>query len=151
MATTAKFLAAAALLSLLSGFNSLADYSLDWHTIAGGGGTSTNAQYSISGTIGQPATSTLAGGRYTVQSGFWGLIAAIQTPGAPPLRIINTGTNAVALVWPSTQTTFDLQQTTDLNNPGWASVGATPLNDGTNNTVIITPATGNRFFRLKWP
>jgi hypothetical protein len=128
-----------------------ADYSLDWHTIAPGGGTSTNSQYSISGTIGQPATDALAGGRYTVQGGFWSLIAAIQTPGAPLLQIINTGTNAVAVVWPSTPTSFVLQQNTDLSTTNWVSVGAVPSDDGTSKSVIVSPAVGSRYFRLKWP
>jgi hypothetical protein len=30
---------------------------VDWHKIAGGGGTSTNSQYAESGTIGQPDAS----------------------------------------------------------------------------------------------
>jgi hypothetical protein len=118
---------------------------------AGGGGTSTNAPYEINGTIGQPATDVLAGGRYTVQSGFWGLIAAVQTPGAPPLQIINTGTNAVAIVWPITPTTFTLQESTDLNTTNWVSVGAPPADDGINTTVIVARAAGNHFFRVKWP
>jgi len=91
------------------------------------------------------------GGRYTVQGGFWDLIAAIQTPGAPPLQIINTGTNAVAIVWPTTQTLFSLHENTDLNTTNWVSVGVTPTDDGTNTNVFLTPAAGNRLFRLKWP
>jgi hypothetical protein len=125
--------------------------SIGWYGASFGGGTSTNAQYSIKGTVGQPATAASAGGRYAVQSGFWGLIAAIQTPGAPTLRIINTTTNAIVLVWPSSQTAFALEQTTDLKTSNWVPVGAPPTDDGTNTTVVITPAAGNRFFRLKWP
>jgi len=34
-------------------------YSIDWFKVAGGGGTSTNAQYSLSGTIGQPMPADL--------------------------------------------------------------------------------------------
>ena len=30
------------------------DYAIDWHTIDGGGGTSTGGVYAVSGTIGQP-------------------------------------------------------------------------------------------------
>ena len=67
------------------------------------------------------------------------------------MPIINTGTNAVAMIWPSIPTTFDLQQNTDLNTTNWVSVGAVPNDDGTNNPVLISPAAGNRFFRLKWP
>ena len=74
-----------------------------------------------------------------------------QTPGAPLLQIINTGTNAVAVVWPSTPTSFVLQQNADLNTTNWVSVGVVPNDDGTNRSVTISPAAGNRYFRLRWP
>ena len=67
------------------------------------------------------------------------------------LRIVNTGTNAVEVVWPSTPTTFVLQQNADMNATNWVSVGMVPNDDGTNNSVVISPATRNRFFRLQWP
>ena len=48
-------------------------YSVDWYKVAGGGGTSTNGQYSVSGTIGQPdASAAMSGGPYSVTGGFWG-------------------------------------------------------------------------------
>ena len=76
-------------------------YSIDWFTIDGGGGTSTGGVYSVSGTIGQPdAGPTMSGGNFTVDGGFWGLIAAVQTPGAPLLSIARTTTNTVA-IWNS--------------------------------------------------
>ena len=150
--TTSTKLSAAVLLSAaLCGHTEAQSNTSDWYTTAGGSGTSTNSQYAITGTIGQPATSALVGGTYSVQSGFWGLVAAIQTPGAPAFRILNTGTNTVAVVWPTTQTRFTLQENTDLNTTNWVSVNAAPTNDGTNNTVIIPYTPGNRFFRLKWP
>jgi hypothetical protein len=127
------------------------NYSIDWSTIDGGGGTSTGGVYSGSGTIGQHDAGAMSGGSYSVVGGFWGLIAAIQTPGAPLLRIVNTGTNAVAVVWPSTPAIFTLQQNTDLNTTNWVSVGVVPNDDGTNKSVIISPAAGNHYFRLKWP
>lgn len=58
---------------------------------------------------------------------------------------------AVAIVWPTTQTLFSLQENTDLNTTNWVSVAAASTEDGTNTSVIVTPAAGNRFFRLKWP
>ena len=64
---------------------------------------------------------------------------------------MNTGTNAIAVVWPSTPTTFTLQQNTDLKTTNWVSVGIVPNDDGTNISVIVSSAAGNRFFRLKWP
>ena len=47
--------------------------------------------------------------------------------------------------------TGGLQENTDLNTTNWVSVATAPTDDGTNNTVVIAPAAGNRFFRLKWP
>jgi len=48
------------------------DYTLDWYTIDGGGGTSTGGDYSLSGTIGQPDAGEMSGGDYAVSGGFWG-------------------------------------------------------------------------------
>ncbi len=73
------------------------NYSIDWFTIDGGGGTSTGGVFSVSGTIGQPDAGHMSGGNYTLDGGFWGIIAAVQTPGAPTLRIFRTTTNTVVL------------------------------------------------------
>jgi hypothetical protein len=69
-------------------------YSIDWFTIDGGGGTSTGALYSVSGTIGQPdAGGPLSGGIYSLTGGFWSLLSVVQTPGSPWLSIMLTVTN----------------------------------------------------------
>src|SRR5262245_53701599 len=69
-------------------------FSIDWYTVDGGGGTSSGGNYSVTGTIGQPdAGATMSGGNYTVAGGFWSYAAAIQTPGAPFLTVLQTGTN----------------------------------------------------------
>jgi len=150
-ASFTTFMGYFALLLLTGSAGFAQQYSIDWSTSDGGGGTSAGGVYSVSGTIGQADTGAMSGGPYAVQGGFWGLIAAIQTPDAPLLRIVNTGTNAVAVVWPSTPTTFVLQQNTDLNTTNWVSAGVAPSDDGTNNTGVISPVAGTRFFRLKWP
>ena len=62
---------------------------------------------SVSGTIGQADAGTMSGGSYSLRGGFWSIIDAVQTSGAPLLQIINTGTNAVAAVWPPTRTGLD--------------------------------------------
>ena len=46
-------------------------YTIDWFTVAGGGGTSSGGSYTASGTIGQSDAGTLSGGSYTLQGGFW--------------------------------------------------------------------------------
>ena len=48
------------------------DYDLSWSTIDGGGGTSSNGNFVLSGTIGQPDAGEMAGGDYVLTGGFWG-------------------------------------------------------------------------------
>ena len=89
------------LLCLLAPIAGLAQqYSIDWYKIAGGGGTSTNGQFSITGTIGQPdANGAMSGGSYSLSGGFWSLVSVVQTAGAPMLTITHTG-NTVTVSWP---------------------------------------------------
>jgi hypothetical protein len=127
-------------------------YDLSWHTIDGGGGTSTGGVYSVSGTIGQPDASTMSGGNYTLQGGFWSLIAAVQTPGAPLLSIFRTTTDTVAVFWPSPSTGWNLQQNTNsVSSVNWSNVTTTIQDDGTIKTLIVNPPAGNRFYRLHKP
>ena len=127
-------------------------YSIDWHTIDGGGGTSTGGVYSVSGTIGQPDAGKMTGGSFTIDGGFWGIITAVQTPGAPLLSIARTTTNTVAVFWPSPSAGFNLQvNTNDVASVNWTNVVTAPTDDGTNKTVVVNPQLGNRFFRLFKP
>lgn len=127
-------------------------YSIDWSTIDGGGGTSTGGVFSVSGTIGQPDAGRMSGGNYTLDGGFWGVIAAVQTPGAPTLYIARTTTNTVAVFWPSPATGYTLQQNTNsVSSVNWSNVVTAPLDDGSTKTVIVSPPTGNRYYRLFKP
>lgn len=127
-------------------------YSLDWFTIDGGGGTSTGGVYTVSGTIGQPDAGKMSGGNYSVDGGFWAIIAALQTPGAPLLSIVRTTTNTVAVCWPSSSAGWTLQQNTNsVSSVAWSNVVTAPGDDGTTKTVIVNPPTGNRFYRLFKP
>src|SRR3982751_2773420 len=63
----------------VAGSASAQSYSIDWHKVAGGGGTSTNGQYSLSGAMGQPeAGGPMTNGQYSVTGGFWVLPQAVQ-------------------------------------------------------------------------
>jgi hypothetical protein len=126
-------------------------YSIDWFTIDGGGGTSTGGVYSVSGTIGQPDAGHMSGGNFTIDGGFWGVISAIQTPGAPLLRVFLTPTNTVVVAWPAPSTGFSLQQNPDLNTTAWGSVTNPVSVVGSENQIIVAPPVGNRFYRLKNP
>lgn len=49
-------------------------YDLSWNVLGSGGATFSSAgRYSVGGTIGQHDTTTLTGGVYQLQAGFWGL------------------------------------------------------------------------------
>jgi hypothetical protein len=129
-------------------------YSIDWYTIDGGGGTSTGGVYTVSGTIGQPDAGHMSGGNYTIDGGFWGIIAAIQTPGAPTLRVVRTTTNTVVLAWPAPSTGFNLQQNAAVNNVATWSAATSIISSntvGSEMQVIVSPPVGNRFYRLKSP
>jgi hypothetical protein len=127
------------------------NYSIDWFKVAGGGGTSTGGVFAVSGTIGQPDAGQMSGGNYTLTGGFWSIIAAVQTPGAPLLRVFLTGTNTVGVAWPAPSTGFSLQQNGVLGTTNWAAVTNTPVVVGGENQVIISPPTGNKYYRLKSP
>ena len=48
------------------------EYTIDWHTIDGGGDTrSTGGTYELNGTIGQPDAGEMSGGSYSLAGGFW--------------------------------------------------------------------------------
>jgi hypothetical protein len=126
-------------------------FSIGWYKIAGGGGTSSNSQFSITGTIGQAeAGGALTGGAFSVSGGFW-TVSTIVSPGAPLLRIYLTSTNAAVIAWPSPSTGYSLQVTTNLAAPVWIAPSETQIDDGTQKSIIVSPRTGNRFYRLTNP
>jgi len=122
-------------------------YSIAWYKIAGGGGTSTNGQYSLSGTIGQhDAGGAMAGGNYSLTGGFWSLIAVVQTPGAPLLTITYAGNQAV-VSWPLPSTGWTLQTNSQVGTTPWGNYTGPVVN----NSVTNAPPKGNLFFRLTHP
>jgi hypothetical protein len=126
------------------------DFSLNWSTIAGGGGSSTGGTYQVSGTIGQyDASGPMTGGNYSLIGGFWALISVVQTPGAPLLTITHSG-NSVTISWPSPSTGWTLQQNSDLTATSWSASGGISDN-GMIKSITITSPTGNLFFRLRNP
>jgi hypothetical protein len=125
-------------------------YSIDWSTIDGGGGVSTGGVYQVNGTIGQAdAGVAMTGGNYSVSGGFWSLIAAVQTPGAPLLKITLTHTNTAVVSWPSPSTGFGLQQNSSAGTTNWTDVGLSPNDNGTTKSVVVPASPGSKFYRLK--
>jgi hypothetical protein len=127
-------------------------YTINWYKIAAGGGTSTGGVYAVSGTIGQhdaTANGALTGGNYQLTGGFWALISVLQTPGAPALKISQSG-NTVTVYWQNVSG-WNLQQNGNLLNPsGWTINSSWTTSNGTNYLNLTSPP-GNLFFRLQHP
>jgi len=124
------------------------NYSINWHKVAGGGGTSTSAVYAVSGAIGQhDAGGPMLGGGYSLTGGFWSLFA-VPTSGAPLLTIFRTTTNTAVISWPSPSTGWKLQQTGSLSSGSWTTPVETVNDNGANKFIVVNPPLGNRFYRL---
>src|SRR3954453_15032672 len=127
------------------------NYAIDWFKVSGGGGTSTGGVFAVSGTIGQPdASGAATGGIFSLTGGFWSLFA-VQTGGAPALRIFLTTTNTAVVGWPGPSTGYNLQSSTNLGPANWSPVTNPVSLVGNENQVILSPPAGNRYFRLSHP
>ncbi len=124
------------------------NYSIDWSTIDGGGGTSTGGVYAVTGTIGQPDAGTMTGGSFSLTGGFWSLINLVQTPGAPTLFVSHSG-NTVTVYWENAAG-WNLVQSGNLTTPivSWSASAGVTTSNGTNYLNQVNPV-GNLFFRLK--
>jgi DNA-binding beta-propeller fold protein YncE len=67
---------------------------------------------------------------------------------APILTITTSGTNAF-VSWPVAAGSFNLQSTTNLNNPNWITISGTPGTIAGNFVVTNAISSSTRFFRLK--
>ncbi len=123
-------------------------YDLSWHKVAGGGGTSSGGNFTVTGTIGQPDAGHMSGGVYSVDGGFWSIIAPIQVVGAPLLSVHVT--NSVAVIsWPAPSTGFSLQQNSTQTSAGWSNVNQSPTVINGQNVVTLPVSGGSQFFELK--
>ena len=136
----------------LFALGAFAQYSVDWSTIDGGGGASTGGVYTVTGTIGQPDAGTMSGGNYTLQGGFWGVIAAVQTPGAPYLTVARSN-NAVVVSWPLPADGWVLEYTNALPKVAvaWPQLAPPYQTNGVNLQFTEPSPAGNRFYRLHKP
>jgi hypothetical protein len=128
------------------------NYSIDWYTIDGGGGTSTGGVYSVSGTIGQPDAGRMTGASYVLDGGFWGFVGAVQTVGAPLLSIERLGSN-VRVFWPLPATGYVLDQAGTLSGPpvSWLQVGSSYETNATHISITVPAPAGTRYYRLRKP
>jgi hypothetical protein len=136
-------LGAECLMFLLASSALAQTYSINWATIDGGGGTSTGGVYQVSGTIGQPdAGPTMSGGNFSITGGFWSLLSAVQTPGAPTLAIQAAAPGNATISWVPNTSGYVLQEAWSLSPGIWTN----SLTGATN--PVTVPAVGVKFFRL---
>lgn len=123
-------------------------FSIPWHTIDGGGGTSTGGVYRVTGTIGQPdAGGPMTGGQFSLTGGFWALPTLIQTPGAPTLSITHAAPGWATIWWtPPSGTNWILQESPSLTTDTW-----THSPSGWTNPVTVPATWPSKFYRLFKP
>jgi hypothetical protein len=132
---------------LLSPANQAQTYTIDWHTVDGGGGASTGGVYSVSGTVGQPdAGGPTTNGQYAVSGGFWALPMAVQVSNAPVLTILPATPGNAILSWAPNTPGFILQETWSLSPAHWTNSPS-----GATNPIVVPATLPTRFYRLQRP
>ena len=127
-----------------------AQYSIDWFTVDGGGGTTSVGAYEISGTIGQPDAGSLIAGGYVIEGGLWGDLETVPEPGPPGLTIAGVFHGIVMISWPAPSTGYVLQVNTDLTTTNWLTVTNPPIVANGEMVITVSPTVGNRYYRLKY-
>lgn len=124
-------------------------YTVPWFKIAGGGGLqSTGGVYALSGTIGQPDAGQWSGANYTIDGGFWSIVA-VQMPGGPLLSVERLG-GAVRVYWPLPATGFLLDQSLTVTG-AWSQVSFPYATNATAINITVPAPAGNKFYRLRKP
>ena len=121
--------------------------TIDWHKIAGGGGTSTGGVFSVSGTLGQhDAGGPMTNGGYSLTGGFWALPGAVQSAGAPFLTIVPAAPGQATISWTPATPGFVLQETLSLAPSNWVNSAS-----GAANPVPVPATLPTKFYRLRKP
>jgi hypothetical protein len=123
-----------------------AQFSIPWHTIDGGGGTSTSSVYSVSGTIGQPHAGRMSGETFTLEGGFWAVPTAVQSPGYPWLMLASTGPGQATVSWSPATPGYILQESLSLSPAVWTNSPS-----GSTNPIVVPATLPARFYRLFKP
>ena len=93
----------------------------------------------------------MSGGNYSLTGGFWSLVAAVPTPGAPTLGISRAG-SSIIVSWPYPSSGWALEQNLDVaTTSGWKTSTNAVTTNASVNSITITAPTGNLFLRLHHP
>ena len=122
-------------------------FGLDWFTLDGGGGTSSGGAFAVNGTAGQPDAGAMSGGLFTLEGGFWGVVAT-----GPTVWLSVTLSNGVVTIyWDRPATGWLLDQTSTLSGTPipWAQVPFPYRTNATHVYVTVPSPTGSQFYRLR--
>jgi hypothetical protein len=132
-------------------------YDIEWFKIAGGGGTSTDGFYTLSGTLGQSeAGVTMSGGIYSVTGGAQFESEGSDLPPAPlrivAIQLLNPGGTPelhIAMVGTPGRA-FQLQFTPSLALAiTWSNLGALAISPSEGRLEFVDPnPPGARFYRI---
>jgi hypothetical protein len=123
-----------------------AQYSIDWFTMDGGGGSGSAGTFLMSGTIGQPDAASGSADGVVFLGGYWSAIAEEL----PILRIFRFN-GKIILAWPDPSPGFILETKADLFEPKWNEVSIEPEIVGSEKQVMWGVPVDNHFFRLHRP
>jgi hypothetical protein len=98
--------------------------------------------------MGQHDAARLNGGNFTLDGGFWSMVA-LQTPGAPHLALERAGVG-VRVFWPKTATGFYLEQSPVITG-SWSTVSLPSATNNADISVTVSVPVTNRFYRLRSP
>lgn len=107
-----------------------------------------------SGTIGQPDAGVMSGGPFTLTGGFWSLIAAVQTPGAPYLIVFRTPPNTVVVSRPLAGAEGWVLEATNVllsEAAPWPVIPTPYQTNGPNLQFLEPTPVGTKFYRLHKP
>lgn len=125
------------------------DYQITTSTF-GGGGSSAGGGFSLTGTVEQTTGNDLAGGDFSLQSGFLAGVVVQQTPGAPRIIVTRNGADII-LTWTTVETGWVLESSAAVNisTATWAAASEPVAQTDDMRTVTLNAPTGIRFYRLK--
>ncbi len=96
----------------------------------------------------------MSGGIYTLSGGFWGIVAAVQTPGAPLLSItLNSQLSTITVSWPLPANGWVLEATNALPVVAapWPQIAPPYQTNGANLQFTEPSPADNKFYRLHKP
>lgn len=124
------------------------DFTVDWHRIGHGGGTSVNDEFTVSGVIGEAVAGVVSeADEFSVAGGF-GVIVVLPAEEAPPLAISSAEDGTVVIYWPLPDTGWELRFSSAPDAMVWELPPEPLEEDGGFHFISVAPSVSTRFYRL---